>query len=51
MSPSVRKATFGGTYSLGPPQANMELVTAVGNSIYFASNAGGYGSELWRYVP
>jgi len=40
-----------GTYSLGSPQANMELVTAVGSSIYFVSNAGGTGSELWRYVP
>ena len=25
--------------------------TAVGSSIFFTADAGGFGTELWRYVP
>ena len=43
--------TAAGTYSVGPPDANMHSVVAVGDSIFFAANADGAGTELWRYVP
>ena len=43
--------TADGTYSVGPPDAHMHSLTAVGNSIFFAANADGFGTELWRYVP
>ena len=43
--------TTAGTFSAGPPEAHMHSPTAVGNSIFFVANAGGYGTELWRYVP
>jgi hypothetical protein len=43
--------TQAGTYSVGPPEANMHSPTTVGASIFFVANAGGHGSELWRYVP
>jgi len=43
--------TTAGTYSVGPPDAHMGEVTAVGNSVYFVANANGHGTELWRYVP
>jgi len=43
--------TSDGTYSVGGPGAVMSRLTAVGNSLYWASNAGGHGNELWRYVP
>ena len=43
--------TAAGTYSVGPPDAHMHSVVAVGNSIFFAADANGAGTELWRYVP
>jgi ELWxxDGT repeat protein len=43
--------TPGGTHSVGGAGAPMSGLTAVGNSLYWASNAGGHGNELWRYVP
>ena len=43
--------THSGTYSVGPPDAHMHSPTAAGNSIFFAADADGYGTELWRYVP
>lgn len=44
--------TADGTYDV-EPSANYcpTYLTAVGNSIYFTSDIGGFGSELWRYVP
>jgi hypothetical protein len=43
--------TAAGTYSVGPPDAHMHSPTEAGGSIFFAANAGGFGTELWRYVP
>jgi len=45
-------ATAAGTYDVNPDlDYCLDNLTAVGNSVYFVSNAGGYGNELWRYVP
>jgi ELWxxDGT repeat protein len=44
--------TADGTYDV-EPSANYcpTNLAVVGDSIYFASTIGGYGDELWRYVP
>jgi ELWxxDGT repeat protein len=44
--------TADGTYNVDPAVNHCPtFLTAVGNSVYFTSDVGGYGSELWRYVP
>ena len=44
--------TADGTYDVDPSVNYCPIyLTAVGNSIYFTSDVGGFGSELWRYVP
>lgn len=43
--------TAQGTYSVGGSDAHRSSFTPVGNSLYFVSDADGYGIELWRYVP
>jgi ELWxxDGT repeat protein len=43
--------TPNGTYSVGGTEAYMWEVTAVGNTIFWVSDAANHGNELWRYVP
>ena len=43
--------TVDGTHSVGDPAADMSDLVAVGSALFFVSNAGGHGRELWRYVP
>jgi ELWxxDGT repeat protein len=44
--------TADGTYDVDPSVNYCPLfLTPVGSSIYFTSDVGSYGSELWRYVP
>ena len=43
--------TASGTHSVGGTEASMWDITAVGNSIYWVSDAADHGNELWRYVP
>ncbi len=44
--------TTDGTYDVNP---NIDYcigeLLAVGNSVYFTSDADGHGREIWRYVP
>jgi ELWxxDGT repeat protein len=44
-------ATSAGTYWVGGPESHIGEIVAVGDSIFFTSDADGYGGELWRYVP
>lgn len=44
--------TAEGTYPIQPENyGNMGEMVAVGDSVFFVTNGGGYGFELWRYVP
>lgn len=43
--------TAAGTYSLGGSSAVIGNFTAVGDTLYWTSNAEGHGFELWAYVP
>ena len=43
--------TLGGTRNLDCQWAYIWDLTVVGDGIFFASDAGSFGSELWRYVP
>ncbi len=41
----------GGTYRVAGASGHIRNLTAVGNRIFFASDADGHGTELWAYVP
>jgi len=43
--------TLAGTTNVDCRWAYMWDLTVVGNSIFYASDADSYGSELWRFVP
>ena len=44
--------TAEGTYAIQPEHyGNMAAIVPVADSVFYVTNADGYGFELWRYVP
>lgn len=45
--------TDGGTFEVSPTPSDcvMRELTPVGGSLYFATDDGVSGTELWRYIP